>query len=256
MKAVILAGGYGTRLREETEFKPKPMVEIGERPIIWHIMKNLSMQGMNDFVLCLGYKGEVIKDYFLNYEARTHDVTVKLGINEGAVQNFKEITENWSVTLANTGLETLTGGRLLKIKKYVGSETFLCTYGDGLADIDLNELISFHKSHGKIATVTAVRPTNRFGAMQIDQDNLVTKFTEKPQVDTWVNGGFFVFNSEIFSYLDLDTALEKNPLEALVQDQQIKSYKHNGFWQPMDTYREVQELNKIWLENSAPWKNW
>jgi len=181
---------------------------------------------------------------------------VKLGINEGAVQNFKEITENWSVTLANTGLETLTGGRLLKIKKYVGSETFLCTYGDGLADINLNELISFHKSHGKIATVTAVRPTNRFGAMQIDQDNLVTKFTEKPQVDTWVNGGFFVFNSEIFSYLDLDTALEKNPLEALVQDQQIKSYKHNGFWQPMDTYREVQELNKIWIENSAPWKNW
>ena len=180
MKAVILAGGMGARLREETEFRPKPMVEIGGRPILWHIMKTLSTQGVNDFIICLGYKGDHIKDFFVNYELRINDVTIKLGENKGLVQHSECGTENWTVTLANTGASTMTGGRINKIKKYVSGERFLCTYGDGLANIDVSSLISFHEKHGKTATVTSVRPTNRFGAMQIDENNSVTEFEENP----------------------------------------------------------------------------
>ena len=256
MKAVILAGGLGTRLREETEFKPKPMVEIGDRPIIWHIMKNLSSQGIQDFVICLGYKGDLIKDFFLNYETRTHDITISLGSNTGIVQHSINDSENWNVTLVNTGQETMTGGRINKIKRFVENERFLCTYGDGLADIDIEKLLSFHASHGKIATVTSVRPTNRFGALEINSQNFVSNFSEKPKFDKWVNGGFFIFEPGIFDYLSDESTLEREPLEALSKSHQLLSYQHGGYWQPMDTYREVQELNAIWNSGQAAWKNW
>jgi len=256
VKAVILAGGLGTRLREETEFRPKPMVEIGGRPILWHIMKILSTQGINEFIICLGYKGDQIKDFFLNYEARTNDITVKIGSNESTIQHFSNNSENWSVTLVDTGISTLTGARLFQINKFVGTDRFLCTYGDGLANLQVNELISFHKSHGKLATITAVRPVSRFGSMQIDKNDLVTEFIEKPRVEKWVNGGFFIFEPEIFNYLDPLTSLEKEPLEKLVRKGELKSFKHEGFWQPMDTYRESKELNELWEKNQAPWKVW
>ena len=256
MKAVILAGGLGARLREETEFRPKPMVEIGGRPILWHIMKTLSSQGINDFVICLGYKGDYIKDFFMNYEARTHYITVKLGENEGLIQHSESPSENWNVTLANTGATTMTGGRINKIKRYVESERFLCTYGDGVADINLSALTKFHTAHGKTATVTSVRPTNRFGAMQVDDDDLVTEFAEKPIAEKRVNGGYFIFEPKIFDYLNDDSVLEKEPLERLSSSGELKAYRHDGFWQPMDTYRETIELNELWDANQAPWKNW
>jgi glucose-1-phosphate cytidylyltransferase len=256
MKAVILAGGQGTRLREETEFRPKPMVEIGGRPILWHIMKTLSVQGINDFVICLGYKGDSIKDFFINYEARTHDITVKLGDNEGLIHHSESPAENWTVTLANTGATTMTGGRIHNIKKYVKGERFLCTYGDGVANIDLNSLISFHEKHGKVATVTSVRPTNRFGAMQIDEDNLVTAFSEKPMAEKRVNGGYFIFEPKIFDYLDKDSVLEREPLEKLASGGELQAFMHDGFWQPMDTFRETIELNDLWESSNAPWKIW
>jgi glucose-1-phosphate cytidylyltransferase len=256
MKAVILAGGMGTRLREETEFRPKPMVEIGGRPILWHIMKTLSAQGINDFVICLGYKGDYIKDFFMNYEARTHDITVKLGQDEGLVHHSESPTENWTVTLANTGAFTMTGGRINLIKKYVTGERFLCTYGDGVADIDLKALNSFHEAHGKIATVTSVRPTNRFGSMQIDKEDSVTKFEEKPLAEKRVNGGYFIFEPEIFNYLNNHCTLEKEPLEKLSSSGELKAFNHDGFWQPMDTFRETLELNELWDTNQAPWKIW
>jgi len=256
MKAVILAGGLGTRLREETEFRPKPMVEIGGMPILWHIMKMLSTQGIDEFVICLGYKGELIKDFFLNYESRVNDITVKLGAQNGFIQHREILSENWSVTLANTGLSTLTGGRINKIKKYVSSERFLCTYGDGLASIDLAQLMEFHKAHGKTATVTAVRPTDRFGALQIDQESFVREFSEKPISNKRVNGGFFIFEPEVFDYLSDESALEKEPLESLSAAGELAAYSHDGFWQPMDTYREVIQLNDLWHSNKAPWKIW
>jgi glucose-1-phosphate cytidylyltransferase len=256
MKAVILAGGMGTRLREETEFRPKPMVEIGGRPILWHIMKTLSTQGINDFVICLGYKGDYIKDFFMNYESRTHDITVKLGLDEGLIQHSQAPTENWTVTLANTGATTMTGGRINKIKKYVSGEKFLCTYGDGVANIDLDALTKFHEGHGKTATVTSVRPTNRFGAMQIDKDGSVTEFAEKPVAEKRVNGGYFIFEPSIFDYLSDECILEKEPLEKLSKTGELQAYEHEGFWQPMDTYRETIELNELWDANKAPWKIW
>jgi len=256
VKAVILAGGLGTRLREETEFRPKPMVEIGGRPILWHIMKILSTQGINEFIICLGYKGDQIKDFFLNYEARTNDITVKIGANKSTIQHSSNNSENWSVTLVDTGVSTLTGARLYQVNKFIGTDRFLCTYGDGLANLQVNELLSFHKSHGKLATVTAVRPVSRFGSMQIDENDTVTEFIEKPIVEKWVNGGFFIFEPEIFNYLDSLTSLEKEPLEKLVRKGDLKSFKHEGFWQPMDTYRESKELNELWEKNQAPWKIW
>lgn len=256
MKAVLLAGGMGTRLREETEYRPKPMVEIGQRPILWHIMKNLSTQGVVDFVVCLGYKGDFIKDYFLNYEARVNDVTVALGSKTAHSQLSNSSEDNWTVTLANTGLTTMTGGRIHGIKKYVEGETFLCTYGDGLADIDLPELLKFHEAHGKIATVTAVMPTSRFGSMEIATDDTVVKFAEKPKGNAWVNGGFFIFEPEIFDYLTPDCVLENEPLEKLAEIGELVAYKHNGFWRPMDTFRESIELNEIWESGDAAWKNW
>ena len=256
MKAVILAGGMGTRLREETEYRPKPMVEIGGQPILWHIMKNLSAQGINDFIICTGYKGEYIKDYFMNYQSRTHDVTLSLGERSSIKQHDISSSENWVVTLANTGLTTMTGGRIKRIAKYVGDKTFFCTYGDGLSDVDVVKLVSFHQKHGKTATVTAVQPKSRFGSMEIDESSTVNRFIEKPRSDNWINGGFFIFNPAIFSYLAEDSILEKTPLESLAREGQLKSFKHDGFWQPMDTYRESLELNELWENGNAPWRNW
>jgi glucose-1-phosphate cytidylyltransferase len=256
VRAVILAGGLGTRLREETEYRPKPMVEVGGRPIIWHIMKGLATQDLSDFVICLGYKGDQIKDYFSNYDERSNDITVNVGSRKVATHHEPTGEENWKVTLANTGLTTMTGGRINRVRKYLNNETFLCTYGDGLANVDLQSLLEFHKAHGKIATLTAVRPTTRFGALQMDIDGSVIKFAEKPKADQWVNGGFFIFEPQIFDYLDDECVLEREPLENLCNDGQLMAFQHHGFWQPMDTYRESQELNEMWDQGIPPWKTW
>ena len=256
IKALILAGGLGTRLREETEFKPKPMVEVGSRPIIWHIMKNLSVQGINEFCIATGYKGESIKDYFLNYHSRNNDVTVNLGKGPSVVHHSSHDESDWTVTIANTGALTMTGGRVFRSLKYLNHERFLCTYGDGLADINLKNLLEFHLSHGKKATVTTVQPLSRFGVMDVNPEGLVTQFREKPIMDGWVNAGFFIFEGSIEEYLDSDCVLEQEPLAKLAADGELVAYRHNGFWQPMDTLRESTLLNELWESNSAPWKNW
>jgi glucose-1-phosphate cytidylyltransferase len=256
IKALILAGGLGTRLREETEFKPKPMVEVGGKPILWHIMKNLSIQGVNDFCVATGYKGDLIKDYFLNYYARNNDVTINLGDKLSLVHHGAHDESEWSVTIADTGELTMTGGRVYKSSKYLDAERFLCTYGDGLADIDLNALIEFHLSHGKKATVSTVQPLSRFGVMDVDENGIVSKFREKPKMDGWVNAGFFIFERSVFDYLDMECVLEQEPLARLAADGELAAYRHTGFWQPMDTLRESIFLNELWNSNSAPWKNW
>lgn len=256
MKALILAGGLGTRLREETEFKPKPMVEVAGRPIIWHIMKNLSQQSIKEFGIATGYKGEIIKDYFLNYYARNNDVTVDLGSSRSFTQHGSHGESEWKVTISDTGEFTMTGGRVFRVKKYFSNDRFLCTYGDGLADINLERLLFFHNSHGKIATVTTVRPLSRFGVMEVDSSGLVKRFREKPIMDGWVNAGFFIFEPEIFNYLDEECTLESQPLMRLASDGELAAYRHEGFWQPMDTYRESIFLNELWNSGNAPWKNW
>jgi glucose-1-phosphate cytidylyltransferase len=256
MKAVILAGGLGTRLREETEFKPKPMVEIGDKPILWHLMKSISFYDIRDFVVCLGYKGEQIREYFLNYHASLNDVTVSTNLGISTISNETVDIEDWDVTLANTGKDTHTGGRIYRARKYINNETFLCTYGDGLGDIDIAELEKFHKKHGKIATVTAVHPPSRFGGLNISDSGKVDQFREKPKESSWVSGGFFIFEPEIFDFLGQDSVLEKKPLETLSDSGELFAYKHEGFWQPMDTIRETEELNRLWNTDSAPWKNW
>jgi glucose-1-phosphate cytidylyltransferase len=229
MKTVILAGGMGTRLREETEYNPKPMVEIGGRPIIWHIMKNYGHFGFKEFVVCLGYKGEYLKNYFLNYDSQASDLTVSLGKSQKTEVHSKKSNEDWAVTLANTGLKTMTGGRIFRIRDYVDTDTFFCTYGDGLGNVNIKDLLEFHRSHGKVATLTAVRPTNRFGALEIDDQNSVTNFSEKPRTLSHVNGGFFVFNREIFNYLDEECVLENEPMSELAANSQLMAYKHEGY---------------------------
>jgi glucose-1-phosphate cytidylyltransferase len=256
MKAVLLAGGLGTRLREETEFRPKPMVEIGGKPILWHIMKNLSMQQISEFVICLGYKGDFIRDYFLNYQIRNNDFTISLRDQHVSKFEKEKHLEDWQVTLSETGLSTQTGGRLYKVRDYLDEDNFLCTYGDGLADINIEGLVDFHSSHKRIATVTAVRAASRFGALSISNDSGVSEFSEKPKSEQWINGGFFIFSRKVFEYLNHDSILEKDPLENLAKDGQLMAYRHEGFWQPMDTYRETQELNAMWQQECAPWKNW
>jgi len=253
MKVVILAGGLGTRLREETEFKPKPMITVGDRPILWHVMKIYSRFGFREFVLCLGYKGDVIKDYFLGYDLLNSDFTIRLGTKEVIRHGVVHDESDWQVTLAETGLNNMTGGRIKEVEKYITGNTFLATYGDGLANIDINSLLNFHREQGKIATVTAVRPVARFGELSVDGD-LAKSFREKPQIQNgWINGGFFVFEKKFFDYLDDNCILEKEPLERLAQDKQLAVYKHEGYWKCMDTYRDFEALNQEWATGQPGW---
>ena len=257
MKAVILAGGYGTRLSEETGVKPKPMVEIGDQPILWHIMKIYSTHGINDFVICLGYKGHIIKQYFANYALLKADLTIDL--RENNMQIHKNGTEPWKVTLVDTGQNSMTGGRIKRIAPYVGNERFCMTYGDGVADIDVKRLVAFHESKGRLATLTAVQPPGRFGAFSLESgEERIETFKEKPQGDgAWVNGGFFVLEPEVFDYIEGDeTVWEKDPMEQLAQDGQLSAYRHKGFWQPMDTLRDKMMLEKLYVANEAPWVIW
>jgi glucose-1-phosphate cytidylyltransferase len=255
MKVVILSGGLGTRLAEETEIKPKPMVEIGGRPILWHIMKHYAHYGFKEFFIALGYKGEVIKRYFLDYY--TLDGSMMIDLSNGRVQMYDKECENWIVHLMDTGLHTLTGGRVKRLEPWLKNDTFMVTYGDGVSDIDLHELLRFHKSHGRMATVTAVRPPARFGGLIFDGD-LVSDFTEKPQIgEGWINGGFLVFEPGIFDYLKGDnTSLEADMLEQLVADGQLAAYRHDRFWQCMDTLRDVRLLEGLWQGGNPPWKVW
>jgi len=255
MKVVILAGGFGTRITEESQYRPKPMIEIGEYPVLWHIMKLYSHYGYNDFIILLGYKGYVIKEYFANYFLHNSDVTIDLKNNSLEINQAN--VEPWKITLVDTGLETLTGGRIKKIQKYVQNETFMLTYGDGVGDINIPELVNFHKEHKKLATITAVQPFGRFGALNLNEKSDVIKFQEKPKGDdAWINGGFFVLEPGIFDYIEGDVLWEKQPMDKLSRDNQLAAYKHSGFWKPMDTLREKQELESLWLNNKAQWKVW
>jgi glucose-1-phosphate cytidylyltransferase len=257
MKVVVLCGGLGTRLREETEFRPKPMVEIGGRPILWHIMKIYAHHGYRDFLLCLGYRGNMIKEYFLNYEAMNNDFTICLGRRSQIQYNGLHAEQDFRVTLADTGLEVQTGGRIKRIQRYIDGDTFLVTYGDGLADLDIGRLVDYHKSHGKLATVTTVRPISRFGTVALEEDGAVKQFTEKPRTEGWISAGFFVFDRRIFDYLGGDDCvLEREPLENLSADGQLRAYRHHGFFYAMDTYREYQYLNDQWSSGRASWKIW
>ncbi len=253
MKAVILAGGYGTRLEEETVVKPKPMVEIGGKPILWHILKTYSHYGINDFVICLGYKGYMIKEYFANYFVHSSDLTIDIKNNKIEIHSVN--SEPWKITLIDTGESSMTGGRIKRIEKFV-DDTFLMTYGDGVGDINITDLINFHKKNQTIATLTAVQPQGRFGTLEIKNDK-ITKFVEKPSGDnSWINGGYFVFEKSFFDYLDGDdTILEKKPLETLAKLNQLSVFKHDGFWQPMDTLRDKNYLNNMW-KNNPIWKKW
>jgi len=257
MKVVILAGGYGTRIAEETDAKPKPMVEIGGKPILWHVMKIYSHYGFNDFIICLGYKGYIIKEWFANYYLHMSDVTIKVKDNKVEVHNCK--AEPWNVTLPDTGLKTMTGGRIKRIKNYIGNENFMLTYGDGVGNINIKNLIEFHKKHGKYATVTSVQPLGRFGAMDLDDSDKVVSFIEKPKGDSlWINAGFFVLEPKIFDYIEEgdDTIWEREPLENLAKEGQLVSYKHNEFWKCMDTLRDRIELENLWASENPPWKVW
>lgn len=257
MKVVILAGGFGTRISEESHLKPKPMIEIGERPILWHIMKYYSAFGYNDFVICLGYKAYSIKEFFADYFLHTSDITFDFSEgNKMTVHN--NFAEPWKVTLIDTGLHTMTGGRVRRIKEYVDNKPFMLTYGDGVADVNIDELVRFHKQHGKIATMTAIQPLGRFGMLDINNGNSISSFREKLQQDSgWINGGFMVLEPAIFDYIENDsTVLEKEPLEKLAKEGQLMAYKHGGFWQCMDTMRDKMLLDTLLLENKAPWKVW
>jgi len=254
MKAVILAGGLGTRISEESHLKPKPMIEIGGKPILWHIMKIYSSHGINDFVICLGYKGYLIKEYFANYFLHMSNVTIDMARNHMEVHTQR--AEPWRVTLIDTGMDTLTGGRLRRVREYVGEETFCFTYGDGVTDLDIAATITFHHKHGKKATVTAIQPPGRYGSLNL-KGNAVSSFQEKPAGDSaWINGGFFVLEPSVFSYLEGDkTSWEQEPLQQLAQEGQLMSYQHTGFWQAMDTLRDKNHLEELW-NSHPPWKVW
>lgn len=257
MKVVILAGGLGTRMQEVTNIVPKPMIEVGGRPILWHIMKLYSHYGLDNFCVALGYKSEVIKEYFINYKEKVGNVRVDIVSGERVTNHDHK--ENWIIDLVETGKNTQTGGRVARLKNYVSDETFCVTYGDGVADIDINELLKFHRSHGKIATVSAVRPPARFGGLEFTADGVVSSFTEKPiEGEAWINGGFFVFEPEVFKYLSEDEScvLEHSPLENLTKDKELMAYQHHGYWQCMDTLRDVELVNNLWSRSKAPWAVW
>jgi len=257
MKVVILAGGLGTRLSEETELKPKPMVEIGGRPILWHVMKIYSHYGFNDFIILTGYKSHVIKDYFLNYYTRYSDITVDMSNN--AVEIHQHRNEPWKVTMLYTGQDTMTGGRIKKAQEYVGNEPFMLTYGDGISDVNIKELIDFHKKSGKLATLTAIQPSGKFGAINIEGSGSISSFTEKPQGDgAWINGGFFVLEPQVFDYITKGdaTIFEREPLENLAKEGLLSAYKHKGFWHAMDTLKDKNELTDMWTAQKAPWAVW
>ena len=256
MKVVILAGGLGTRLSEETEVKPKPMVEIGGKPILWHIMKIYSHYGFNEFVICLGYKSYVIKEYFANYFLHMTDITFDIANNK--MEIHQQNAEPWKVTLIDTGLKTMTGGRLKRVKKYLGNETFMMTYGDGVGNVDISQLLEFHKKNNKKATLSSVQPFGRFGALEIEEDNKIKSFLEKPKGDgAWINAGFFVLEQEVIDYIDNDTTIwERGPLETLSKEGELVAFRHEGFWRPMDTLRDKHELERLWNDGQAPWKVW
>jgi glucose-1-phosphate cytidylyltransferase len=257
MKVVILAGGYGTRFSEETDLKPKPMIEIGTMPILWHIMKLYSYYGFNDFIICLGYKGYIIKEYFTNYYL--HHSNVSIDLIDNNITFLSSTADRWKITLIDTGLNTMTGARIKKIKPYIGNIPFMLTYGDGVSDININELLNFHLQHNKIATITAVKISGKFGALNIDDNNNIISYQEKPNdIDSWINGGFFVLGPDIFNYInDNDNIIfEREPLETIALENQLMAYKHNGFWKCMDTLRDKIELNNLWETNQAKWKIW
>lgn len=257
MKVVILCGGQGMRLREETEYRPKPLLEIGGRPILWHIMKIYAQAGFRDFVLCLGYRGQMIKEYFLNYEAMNNDFTICLGREQRIAYHDAHAEQDFNVTMADTGLETMTGGRVSIVKKYIDDDNFMVTYGDGVADLDVRAVFDFHMSHGRVATVTSVRPTSRFGILDLSDKGEVRGFVEKPQLDGWANAGFLVFNRRIFDYLSGENCiLEREPLERLAREGELMAYRHEGFFYAMDTYREYLYLNDLWTSGRAPWRIW
>jgi len=257
MKVLLLAGGFGTRLSEETDIRPKPMVEIGGKPILWHIMKTYSEHGFNEFVVLLGYKGYYIKEYFANYFMHQSDITVDM--SDGSMEIHNNSSEPWKVTLLDTGLHSMTGARIKKAKDFIGDEPFMLTYGDGVADINIKELVKFHKSHGKLMTMTSAQPDGRFGALNIDENDQVLEFKEKPKGDgSWINAGYFVCEPKVLDYIDngSDVVFEQEPLKNLAKDGQIFTYKHDSFWMPMDTLRDKMKLNEMWDSNNAPWNVW
>ena len=257
MKVVILAGGYGTRISEESQFKPKPMIEIGSMPVLWHIMKLYSSYDFNEFVICAGYKQHVIKEWFADYFLHTSDITFDFTQDDKIIVHNKR-AEKWKVTVVDTGLDTMTGGRLKRIKNFIGDEPFFMTYGDGVADVNIKELLEFHKTHGKKATLTAVKPDSRFGVLDITDNNQINAFREKSQVDSgYINAGFMVLEPDVLDYIKDDSVMfEREPLEALAENNQLMCFKHNGFWQCMDTLRDKVKLETLWAENKAPWKVW
>ena len=256
MKAVILAGGFGTRISEESHLKPKPMIEIGDHPILWHIMKILSHHGINEFIICAGYRQYMIKEYFADYFLHCSDITFDF-TKDGEMTVHSNVSEPWKVTIVNTGLNTMTGGRIKRIREYLDDEPFLLTYGDGVSDVDIGKLTEFHRSHGKIATITAVHPTGRFGVLDIS-NNRIRSFNEKSESDTdWINGGFMILDPKVIDYIDGDdTVFEKGPMDRLCADGQLMAYRHPGFWQCMDTLRDKQKLEELWSSGDAPWKIW
>jgi glucose-1-phosphate cytidylyltransferase len=255
IQVVILCGGLGTRLREETEYKPKPMVDIGGKPMLWHIMKIFSHFGFRRFILCLGYKGNVIKEYFLNYEAMSNDFRIRLGRKNSLTFQSNHTEQDFDVTLVDTGLKTMTGGRIKRIERYIENDKFMVTYGDGLANVDIGALVAFHCKHGKLATLTAAHPPSRFGILEMTADGQVKRFREKVQTE-WINGGFMLFNRGVFEYLRSECVLEHEPMERLATDGQLMAFRHDGFWVGMDTFREYEMLNQIWDSGSVPWKMW
>lgn len=256
MKVVILAGGLGTRLSEETILKPKPMVEIGGMPILWHIMKTYSHYGFNEFIICLGYKGYMIKEFFANYFMHKSDITIDMLSN--SIEVHDTTVEPWKITLIDTGVNSMTGGRIKRIQPYVGNETFMFTYGDGLSSVNITELLQYHLENKKLCTLTAIQPAGRFGVINFGDDNTIQSFAEKPKGDgAWINGGFFVCEPEVFNYIEDDqTVWEREPIEMIAKEEQLVAYRHDGFWKPMDTYRDKQELENMWENENAGWKVW